>query len=357
MSVVTRNPFALLNDDDEASAPVVAPTPAPETTEPATRPNNKSRGAAANSGSRSGRYPRRGGAPVTQESESFSAGNPNEPGQPFDRTQGRPERGRGRGRGGRGRGGDRPERGRVYDKHSQTGVVDTDKKVDQGWGAETGTAELAAEAEGEADAKADIGTETPAVAAVASGWDEPAPDAAAGWGNGAPAVDGDVAAAAKPSGEGRKPRREEEEEEDNTLTLEEYLAQKKTSDAVPKLEGGRKINDNNGEWKDAVQLLKDESEDVYFAGKTKAAPKPRAKKEEKVVIEIDARFERPQRDGARGRGGRGRGGDRGGDRARGGGRGRGGRGGPRGESNGYNGRNNAAAAVDVDDQSAFPSLA
>lgn len=79
---------------------------------------------------------------------------------------------------------------------------------------------------------------------------------------------------------------------------------------------------------------------------SKAAPKARAKKEDKVFLEIDARFERPDR-GGRGRGGRGGGGDRG-DR----GRGSRGRGAPRG------GRQNGPStpAVNVDDQTAFPSL-
>lgn len=88
-------------------------------------------------------------------------------------------------------------------------------------------------------------------------------------GEATPAVEGAEAApkdkeATEPS---KKPVREEEEE-DNTLTLEEYLAQQKktTSDAVPKLEGGRQV-DNGSEWKDAVQLTKEEGDDVYFAGK------------------------------------------------------------------------------------------
>lgn len=89
---------------------------------------------------------------------------------------------------------------------------------------------------------------------------------------------------------------------------------------------------------------------------TKNAPKTRAKKEEKVFLEIDARFERPQRggrggrgggDGGRGGGDGGRGGDRG-DRPR-GGRGRGSRG------RGFNAT--GGPALDVADQTAFPSLA
>ena len=83
----------------------------------------------------------------------------------------------------------------------------------------------------------------------------------------------------------------------------------------------------------------------HISHQTKSsAPKAKAKKEEKVFIEIDARFERPSR------GGRGRGGDRGGERGtrsrgRGGGRGRGGNG------------PNAPATLNVDDEKAFPSLA
>ena len=82
-----------------------------------------------------------------------------------------------------------------------------------------------------------------------------------------------------------------------------------------------------------------------LAPKSKSAPKARPKKEEKVYLEIEARFDRPER-GGRGRG-RGDRGDRGGDR------GRGGRGG-RGLKDG--GRQNGAASINVDDQAAFPSL-
>lgn len=87
--------------------------------------------------------------------------------------------------------------------------------------------------------------------------------------------------------------------------------------------------------------------------KSKSAPKARTKKEEKVYLEIDARFERPERSG-RGRGRGDRGGDRG-DRDR-GDRGRGPRG-DRGAPRSGGGRQNGANfAVNVDDQAAFPSL-
>ena len=80
--------------------------------------------------------------------------------------------------------------------------------------------------------------------------------------------------------------------------------------------------------------------------KSKSAPKARPKKEEKVYLEIEARFERPERSGR----GRGRG-DRGGDRGDRGRSSRGSRGTPR-----DGGRQNGAAFVNVDDQAAFPSL-
>lgn len=92
------------------------------------------------------------------------------------------------------------------------------------------------------------------------------------------------------------------------------------------------------------------SVEFHFDLQTKSAPKSRTKKEEKVYIEIDARFERPERGRGRGRGDRGRG-DRG-DRERGGygeGRNRGGR-------YGRQNTNGSAPALNVDDQTAFPSL-
>ena len=67
----------------------------------------------------------------------------------------------------------------------------------------------------------------------------------------------------------------------------------------------------------------------------------RAEKKEKVYLEIDAHFDRPNR-GGRGRGGRG------GDRGRGRERGAGGR-------RGTNGTR-PSAAVNVEDETAFPSL-
>ncbi|KDR85034.1 hypothetical protein GALMADRAFT_312933 [Galerina marginata CBS 339.88] len=348
MSVATRNPFAILDDDEAPSAPAVQkqePTPAAA---PATRGTaQKSRGGPAARGgkyyARGGKPPSKDAAPVTEEAEGQKK---------FEGRDGR-EGGRGRGdRGGRGggRGGPRG-RGRPFDRHSQTGKTDSDKKIHQSWGGDDGNTEFKAEQAATADASAEAtSNEWGADPAAAADWGgAPAEATADAWAT--PAADAAAAPAegeAKPEG---RPRREREpEEEDNTLTLDQYLAQQKEKDtAVPKLEGTRKANDGADDiWKDAVAIAKNEEEEAYFVGKGKSAPKARTKKEEKVYLEIDARFERPDR-GGRGRGGRG--GDRGGDR---GDRGRGGRargGGARG------GRpNNGATVVNVDDQSAFPSL-
>ena len=212
-------------------------------------------------------------------------------------------------------------------KCKSTYFSDTEKRVESGWGADEGDKELKAEDEGEKDAAA----ETPA-----NDWGVESTPVGDSWG--VPVeTSGDVAQESAPAETRRK-----EEEEDNTLTLDQYLAQQKEKEGslVPKLEGGRKVEEN---WKDVVPLQKVE-EETYFVGKTKAAPKAKAKKEEKIYLEIDAKFERPNRGGPRG--GRGGGDRRGG--------GRGGRGGPRGGGAGR--QASGAAAVNVDDETAFPSL-
>lgn len=138
---------------------------------------------------------------------------------------------------------------------------DTEKVVNQGWGADKGDAELIAEVQGAQDAQKD---------AAAEGWGAPAVDADA-WG----AAAGETPAAAAATGddaekEGARKRREEEEEEDNTITLEEYLAKKKAEEsAIPKLEG-RTVE--TSDFKDAVQLLREDSKEVYFAGKVCLLP-------------------------------------------------------------------------------------
>ncbi|CAL1695924.1 unnamed protein product [Somion occarium] len=326
MSVASRNPFAIL-EEDQASRPSTPAAPAPKesapTTAAPTRGGTRGRGGPA---SRGGRYYQRGGkSSVTREEGGEATADD---GAAEGEVRGR---GRGRGRGDRARG-----RGRAFDRHSSTGKTDSEKKVHQGWGGDEATSELQVETAAETDAAVEGAADT-------GGWG-PTPSADA-WG--APAEEAAIPAspAEGEKAEGRKPRERQEEEEDNTLTLDQYLKKQTESklEIVPKLEVRKPNEGDESIWKDAVVVgKKEEEEGAYFVGKSKtAAPKPRAKKEEKVFLEIDARFERP-------RGGRGRG-ERGGDRGeRRGGRGRGGR----GRANG----SHAPAAVNVDDETAFPSL-
>ncbi|VDB99629.1 unnamed protein product [Peniophora sp. CBMAI 1063] len=327
MSVASRNPFALL--DDEPSAPA-APAPAKKDSAPApAAPAKKS------NAPRGGKYPSRGGG---RPRDSAPADEPAEDGarRKFDgEGRGRGRGGRGRGeRGGRGRGGPRGER---LDRHSATGKTDTEKKVSQGWGADEGAAELNAEVSGAADA-ADDAWGAPAAAAEgeADPWATPA---AAAEGAAAPAEAGEAKA------DDRRRRERTPEEEDNTVSYEEYLAQKAAA-AEAEQHALRPANDGADDWTSSVQELKKSDEDAFFVGKQKAAPKAKAKKDDKVFLEIDARFERPQRGGFGGRG-------RGEGRGRGRGEGRGGRG--RGEGRGR-GSAPRQAAPTFDDQTAFPSL-
>lgn len=355
MSVATRNPFAVLDEDSSPSAP---PPPPPEPTSPAPAQSQPTRGRGRGGpASRGGRYYQRGGAapaPATPPTDDQPPAE-SKPPRRFDgeRKEGRDGRGRGRG----GRGGDRGGRGRPFDKHSQTGKTDSDKKVHNSWGGDDGETERKTEEAATNDAAAENANAssgalndwaTPAADAPADDWAVPAADAPT---DGSPAADG----AEKPqSGERRERRGDREEEEDNTLTLDQYLAQQREKEnaLVPKLEV-RKPNDGADDdvFQGAAPIQKKEDLE-YFAAKTKSAPKARAKKDEKVFIEIEARFERPNRGG---RGGA-RGGDRGGDRGRGERRGRGG-GRGRGGANGYSGAPpRGSAAVNVDDETAFPSL-
>jgi len=140
--------------------------------------------------------------------------------------------------------------------------------------------------------------------------------------------------------DGRKPREREPEDEDSTISYDQYLAQVKetTTTSVPKLEGIREANEGaDNAWGDVVEHKRNDDDQAYFVGKSKATNKARAEKKEKVYIEIDAHFDRPSR-GGRGRGDRGRGRDRG---ARG--------------RRGTNGTQ-PSVNVNVDDETAFPSL-
>lgn len=129
--------------------------------------------------------------------------------------------------------------------HSSFLSSDSDKKFHQGWGGDEGNTELKAEEAAASDAAAEAAPESPAEGA------ETAPEDKA---------------------EGSRPRREREpEEEDTTLTLDQYLAQKKEKEAnLPKIEATRQANEGLEDdklWKDAVPITKNEEEEAYFVGK------------------------------------------------------------------------------------------
>jgi len=336
MSVASANPFALLSDE---TSPPGSPGPAAKKEKKEADASQPTRAAAKSKGpaSRGGRYYPRGGKPSrdsTQDGqEEAPVGDERAPKKADGEGRGR---GRGRGRGDRGRG-----RGRPFDRHSATGKTDSDKKFHQGWGGDEGGSELKAEEGGTTDAQAE------GVAAAADGWDavpiDPwsQPPAADPWGAPPPADDATPVAEAEKGDDDRKPRDRDFEEEDNTISYEQYLTQLKddATSSIPKLEGIREANEGAEEtWGDIVEHKKNEDDQAYFVGKTKATTKLRAEKKEKVYIEIDAHFDRPSR------GGRGRG--RGGDRGRGRGRG------PRGQHQ----SNGAPVDINVDDKSAFPTL-
>lgn len=147
-------------------------------------------------------------------------------------------------------------------------LSDSNKKIHQSWGGDEGKTELKAE---EA-ANNDVVVESNAT----TGGDEwgTAATSADQWGAPAAAVEGEPAEGAAPveSAEkdagGRQRREREPEEEDNTLTFDQYLAQKKETSVIPKLEATRQANEGADAniWKDVVPLQKEE-EDAYFVGK------------------------------------------------------------------------------------------
>jgi len=329
MSVASRNPFALL-DSEAASRPTTPPQTKDTSSAPPvpTRNQQKTKGGPA---SRGGKYYARGGAAKATPRDANPNGIDETPADGQKRFEGGDARGRGRGRGAS-RGGPRG-RGRQFDRHSATGKTDSEKKIHQSWGGDDGKTELKVQQAASTDAAAEGAWGGDA---QTGDWNAPAAESTQDWGNADSATPADGTAADKPEGERRRKDREPEEE-DNTLTLEQYLAQKKDSSGIPKL-STRKANDGAGEdiWKGVVPLQKNPDENDYFVGKSKSsAPKARSAKPDKVFLEIDARFDRPDRGGR----GRGRG-----DRSR-------GRGAPR------SGRPAAHQPVNVHDQAAFPSLA
>ena len=170
----------------------------------------------------------------------------------------------------------------------------------------------------------------------------------------------------------------EPEPEDNSKSYDDYLAEqaeKKLKLGPPELKA-RKPNEGTKakkEWENAKPISKEGEEGDFMAGlgKGEKAKRERAKKE-KQTLDVDLRYVEPNRAGGNergGRGGRGRG-DRGDFRGRARGRGdgfrgsrgeggfrggRGGGGGDRGQRS-SDGAGGGGRQVNVEDQSAFPSL-
>lgn len=154
------------------------------------------------------------------------------------------------------------------------------------------------------------------------------------------------------------------EEVDNTKTYEQYLAEMTAKKATlgGKAAAPRTVDADDSKWSGfGSKVVKGESGDGDYIASTissnKGAGRQREKKE-KQLLDIEQNFNTPpvaSRGGPGGRGGGG-GGARGGSGA---GRGRGegrGRGGARGGARGGRGGASAGANVNLNDQSAFPTL-
>ncbi|KAG8534050.1 uncharacterized protein KY384_000893 [Bacidia gigantensis] len=274
---------------------------------------------------------------------------------------------------------------------------DHTKQSDQSWGAPTGQGEWNDEVAGAAIASTDAAAE-----GATGGWDATAADTSgAGWDSGAAAIPDDADGVAPPNGSadvskaatdnyggggGRKASNQYDdgptEEENKNKSFADYqaeLAEKKLSLAAPSAKA-RKPNEGSKvrkEWENAKPISKkDEDGDGggFMAGLGKKKENVRVRdKKEKQTLDVDFGYVEPASNAPSGRGG-----DRGG---RGRGRGRGDRGdfrgrgrGDRGDRGGYGGdrsggggggggdrprrggRNEGSAGVNVEDQSAFPSL-
>jgi plasminogen activator inhibitor 1 RNA-binding protein len=243
-------------------------------------------------------YPQRGGVKTISPRELAKEGFAPEE----KRKERNPTRASNGFRGGRSvRGG----RGREYDRHSGTGIRDTQKKVNQGWGQPTEWEEGSPAEETKTE-----NNENPEVK-----------------------VEEDNAAPVEPP----KP-------EPVVKTLEEYLAERSQTAKSLSAQPTRKPNEgmDDSKWKDGVVLQKKEED--FYAGKAQSSKSSKVKKEKpvKMVVEIEQRFnsERGNRRGGFG------GGERG-DR-------RSGRG--RNERRGPNDNRRQTSTINVQDEKAFPSL-
>ncbi|RKP25695.1 hypothetical protein SYNPS1DRAFT_22392, partial [Syncephalis pseudoplumigaleata] len=237
-SVASSNPFAFLNDDDEGNniVPSTAVAPAaPKDKKQAAKDKKATKAAAATPAAKP--------AASVEKSRAKPAARPAAEGRNYEAESREANRARRGGaaprRGARGaRGGGR---GREFDRHSATGLTDSNKKIEQGWG-HTG-ADYS-----EADKAAAKNTEE---------------------------VIEEVPA---------------EEQEPATKTLDEYLSERteKLKLAGIDVPEARKV-ETVEQWKN-TRVLKPE-EDHFFVGKAQSTTqKQKKKKQTKVVVEIEQRF-------------------------------------------------------------------
>jgi len=318
-SVASKNLFDLLGNDIED--PDAQPPPVPREVIKNTTTSRKRDEKATPSAVAAGGPSSHGGGRNRGGNESAfrdrDAGRQNNLSKNIEDDGAAPRSGRGRGGGG--------GRGRQYDRHSQTGRVDTDKQVNQGWGANKGDSEWDDERAGEELAQND-----------AAGVDTPDPNAV-------PASEAPVAAEDETAQETPRP-----EQEEVVKTYDEYLAElaQRQADLGPPAEV-RRPNEGGSDkkWAAAKEFSRKEGEGDYFVGESKDKTRNRERKT-KQTLDIELRFAEPREAG--------RGGARGGR-----GRGRGDRGhrGSNDHSGGdYYGNRSTGASVNISDTSAFPSL-
>ncbi|EOD49177.1 Hyaluronan/mRNA-binding protein [Neofusicoccum parvum] len=321
-SIASKNLYELLGNDPELDPERRQPVPPTKAIDkPAARTGKRNAGSEAPlkpapaTGVRGGRQQFSGNEGAFRDR---TAGSSNNRGKPTDdglRQDRHSNRLRGGERGGRGgRGGPRRD-----DRHGRTGVSDTPKQVQQGWGGEDGNKELADEIAGDAIAKQEE-------------------DAAA-----------DEAAQAEA---------EAAAEEEKVKSYDDYLAEILEKKAA--LGGNveiRKPNEGASKKFPEGKAIERAEEEAYFAGDGGKKARDRGKKEKAQLDLGDIYGRGDERGGFRGGRGGPRGG-RGGPREggfRGEGRGRGGRGGRGGERGGAP-RGGAGTRVNINDSSAFPSL-
>ncbi|GES74078.1 hypothetical protein RCL_jg4476.t2 [Rhizophagus clarus] len=410
-SVVSRNPFDLLGESTDPETVVKEVEPATKE-QPVVVQKKVDRSRASPKEARiRHEYPQRGGHKTSasnRNNEDTRSGAPRDR-NVGPRLSGRREEGGGGGGGAdyhptrtsrgarpndRGRGGRGGRRGRDHDRHSGTGRYE--KKENQGWGKPETNWENNGATESSnwnAETKNDTSWGDSNNDTNAGNWGETktAEDNNNDWSAGSVAIPEDNDAtndAWKPTedtgndtwnqqpestdnwnggDEGAKNENTAAngstpapEPEENHKTLDEYRAERAQKSLDISLPEARKPNEgvDDSQWKDAVPLEKDDDDDFLFTGKEQSYRLKNKKAKSKTFVEITQTFEKPGGGSTRGRG-RGRGG-RGGGR---GGHDRDGR--DRNRDNNYDdnrenrrrgGGGGGRSVVNLDDQSAFPSL-